>query len=414
MTLPYAPALSRPALVAGLVLLAGVGCSRAKVRLAEAGAAAPPVHLVVIPPAATLGLAELGQAAHMDGAGAALEDAAGRLAEGVGKASSKAAQGAAEKLEGKVGGKLGGTVLQAGAGLGQHAEKKRGWFEAAFSGALGNEARVTVVDPLLGLAAVDCDYRLRFTTSAGKGGAVRSSGKLYGAALGRSKTKGDWTIERCGDGAEVATGAMTHTRTFRWWMLDFFDRYRLRLAEDPIGAMAADHEAAGTVHDRHRTAVANIEGWRAAGAAAAPGAKLAGLRPKESGDYASPVRADGTLARWDNRALAGELAGAAVEEATRAGLQKVTGSGKLGKTVADVGGGLAGGLTSRAITKKLDADHHFDDACALAVWIDAAYAHRPDYRDVLRATTAVYPELETGFAGCLVAGATATTRPPKG
>jgi hypothetical protein len=398
---------ARPTLLA--LVLGGTACSRAKVKLKKAAAQpAPPARVVVVPPRAGLGLSELGKAAHMDSAGAALDKAASRLAEGASKQAQKLAGNTAAAMGTAPGAAAVGVL---GAQLGGHAEKKRQWFEDAFSQAISGEAQVRVVDPLVGIATVDCDYRLVFDEppeapgpKGKRGGVIKASGKLYGAALGKAKSKGEWRVERCWDGSAVAAGDMQFKRTFRWWMLDFFDRYKVKLGEDPVGAMARDFAETAPARTDHSKRIAKVQERRAAGAQAEPGSRIAGIQPRDGGSYASPVRADGSLARWDNRVLAGDLAGAAVQEATKAGIQKVAGKGKLAKTAADLGGSLAGGLTASAITKKLPADHYFADACSLAVWLDAAYAHRADYRDILRATTAVYTELESDFAGCLLQG----------
>lgn len=408
--MPARPPVVSPARVLVLAtVMASTACSRAKVKLKKAAAQpAPPARVVVVPPRAGLGLSELGKAAHMDSAGAALDKAASRLAEGASKQAQKLAGNTAAAMGTAPGAAAVGVL---GAQLGGHAEKKRQWFEDAFSQAISGEAQVRVVDPLIGIATVDCDYRMVFDDppeeagrKGSRGGMVKASGKLYGAALGKATATGEWRVERCWDGSTVAAGDMHFKRTFRWWMLDVFDRYKVKLGADPVGAMAADYletEAARTTHGKR---IAAVQQRRAAGAQAEPGSRLAGIAPREAGSFASPVRADGTLARWDNRMLAGDLAGAAVEEAAKAGIQKVAGKGKLAKTAAEMGGALAGGLTASAITKKLPADHYFEDACSLAVWLDAAYAHRADYRDILRATTAAYTELEGDFAGCLLQG----------
>lgn len=397
--------------VRGLVLLSTLvvlsACSRAKVKMGTAPSAqAPPARLVVVPPQGGLGLAELGESAGFGAAGAALDSATGKLAEGVGKATTDAAHRAAEKAGSKEGGHLAASVLEKGAGLGEHAEKKRQWFEDAFASAIGGEAEVHVVDPIVGRSVVDCDYRLRFEEAHGKrASAMKASGKLYRTALGGQKIKGSWAIERCADGTEVASDDMKFVRTFRWWMLDFFDRYTFEMDADPVGAMASDYAATEAVRARHRQLAADIEAWRHKGPGLAAGDAIAGIEPASSGDFASPVRADGSLDRWDNRLMAGELVGTVAQEATKAGLEKVVGGGKVGHTVAETGGALVGGVTERAIVKDLPADYFFGDLCSAVAWTDAAYAHRADYRDIVRAMTAAYPELNDGYGACLIEAA---------
>ena len=229
--------------------------------------------------------------------------------------------------------------------------------------------------------------------------------KAYRAAFENQKTRGSWRIERCSDGGEVAAADMVFTRTFRWWMLDFFDRYKVTMGDDPVGALAADFAETERARAKHQKLVADVEAWRHKGVDLAAGGKIAGVTPADSGAFASPVRADGTLDHWDNRLMAGELAGTAVEEATKAGLQKVVGTGKVGQTVANTGGALVGGATQRAVERDLPADHYFADLCSAVVWVDAAYAHRPDYRQIVQAMVAAYPDLDSGYSVCLTEGA---------
>jgi len=388
-------------------LVALSGCSRAQVKLSSPPSAkAPPARVVVVPPHGGLGLAELGDAAGFGAAGAALDSATSKLVEGAGNVAADASRKAAESVGDKAGGQLATSALQVSAGLSEHAAKKQAWFEDAFRAALGGEVDVRVVDPIVGLTVVDCDYRLVFVSGEGRrASAMKASGSLYRSVLGGKKVKGDWHLERCADQSEVAADRMVYVRTFRWWMLDPFDRYTFKMGADPVGALAADWAETEKARAQHHKLAADIESWRRKGAALEPGGRIAGIQPQASGDFASPVRADGKLDRWDNRLMAGELAGTVAQEATKAGLQKVVGTSKVGQTVAETGGAFVGGVTERAVVKDLPADHYFSDLCSAAVWMDAAYAHRADYRDIVRAAAAAYPELELEFGRCLTEGA---------
>lgn len=340
------------------------------------------MRLVVVPPKGGLGIKELGKVTGFDEAGAALDSATSKLAGGLAEKTADAAAKLAETTAEGYSPKVVGSVLEKGAGLGEHAQKKQQWFEDAFTDAIGGEIDVDVLDPDLGRTLVDCDYRLRFV-AADAGGSAQAYGKLYRTTLGGHKVKGAWVLEGCADGESVASDDMKFVRTFRWWLMDPFDRYTFEMDADPVGELAADANATEAARKKHRALAADVDAWRQKGAALEAGAQIAGITPKETGDFASPVRADGTLDRWDNRVMAGELAGTAAEELTIVGLQKVTGGGKVGERVSATGGVIVGSMTEQAITKGLPADHYFGDLCEAVAYTDAAYAHRRGIDDGL-------------------------------
>jgi len=375
------------------------GCPRAKVKLKKGPKdGVPPVRVLVVLPDTAPGVGEMfGELYDMQAGGKALDDVGRTVAR---RTSHKRGKGS--DLDGSR------PIWVAPAPRSPTAEKQDGWFEEALSRGIDGEATYRVVSHTEALTALDCDYTLVMQTKA-KGKAagmapvpdlinpyVRTT-KLSGRILGVHGSKGAWSLARCSDGTSLGEGDLKYVSRRLWWMLDLKRRHTLKLKGDPMGGLAQD--AVGGTKDSGWTA--DVAAWRAAGVGAEPGASLAGRTPLEKGAYASPFKANGELARWDLKLVLGEAAGAATEEATKAAVRKVAGSTATTDALGKVGGAIAGGLVKRAITAKLKADHYFDDVCDLAVYMDAAHAHRADYLLGLHAAGLVYPELSAQYRSCL-------------
>ena len=402
------------ALLLGVGLL--VGCPRAKVKLKRSPSAEPPpVRVVVVLPDATPGVGEvLGALVDMESAGKALDDAGRTLARRSGLKKGK-------------GGDLPGDapIWSAPAPRTSGAAKWTSWFEDALAEGVPGQATFRVVSATEALAVLDCDYSLLMQTDGSSkfGGALSMVGpvkqvgrttKLSSRVVGVQSTKGAWQLGRCADGEVLATGKLKSVTRRLWWMLDLKRRHTVKVKGDPFGRVADDARERG---DATVDWTADVAAWRAAGVGADPGSALAGRKPKKKGDYASPYLKNGKLAKWDLRELAGNVAGAATEEATRAVVREAAGQTAVSETVGAVGGAVAGGLVKRAVTGKFKADHHFDSVCDLAVWMDAAYAHRADFLLALHAAGQRHPDLPGAYRRCLQEAAEARVAsglaPPK-
>ena len=131
-------------------------------------------------------------------------------------------------------------------------------------------------------------------------------------------------------------------------------------------------------------------------------------RNDSSGAYVSPYRADGTLARWAERALAGDgvyrgagMAGVA-PGSTRGQQLSPFGTSRTRKQASSGAVDAAGGWTNIKGTTDLS----FEDADALAVYLYARHSEERGYGDVRALVFALYPDVKSAYASAIRRAAT--------
>lgn len=279
-------------------------------------------------------------------------------------------------------------------------------LSAGFSAGVQGKAQWVVHSPGSTFMTLGCDYRLELwdgqlatrdvlTPAATSKPTV---GRLFDAlteTLATTMDEGgqayppEWQLVRCADNVVVGGGRVRRRIVVEG----------LKVKGDLTGVLAADAVASQSVRSEYKALSEDVAAWRAAGTTAPMGASMAGITPTGEGDFASPVQSNGKRAKWERQLAVGQLGGKVAATA----LQGATaGAGRLGQTAADLGAGIVEGVVKNKMADNLPADHYFDSACELIVWMDAAYSHRPDYIDILSTAESVYPDLRKDYQPCLL------------
>ncbi len=271
-------------------------------------------------------------------------------------------------------------------------------MEIVWNKTVAGDATFVVRSPAGARLTLGCDYRVELYMNGDKSGLTNPEGvshskdKLEEAVqrINKNQAAGinsGWQLVRCADEQPLLHGEMGLALT------------SLRMRGDMTSALASDYAETSEARAAYAALSDDILAWRKAGASAEPGAALAGIRPATTGAFASPVRADGTRANWEMLFVTAEVSKGAVKTLAK---QLPGRDGKLAQKATEVGTEMVGNAVSSKITENLPADHYFDSACDLVVWMDAAYVHRPDYQAIVATAKQAYPEVGTDYRQCLM------------
>jgi hypothetical protein len=134
-----------------------------------------------------------------------------------------------------------------------------------------------------------------------------------------------------------------------------------------------------------------------------------------SGKYVLPIKGDGSLTGWAERALnaqVGNIAGEQAGKAATRGLASVVPGGGLAGGILKKKGKEVGALAALGGPEyiKSSSTHSFNDVQSYAVYLHATAGKSADYSKAVQAAMALYPDLEDAYVASVQAAYEAAAR----